>query len=208
MRRAPPHLVGKRVCLSLIREEDAPALLAFHQRNREHLAPWLPLFAESFWTHGYWRRYTRASSRLALRGHALRFVLRWARRKDRSVLGQLSLGPIVRSPLQSAELGFHLDHTLQGRGLMREALELVIAYAFGPLALHRLVACHVPENERSAALLANLGFETFGYSPSHMQIAGLHRDHVLRALLNPSTPRDPFTPERLPTPVTSTELAD
>jgi ribosomal-protein-alanine N-acetyltransferase len=41
----------------------------------------------------------------------------------------------------------------EGRGLMREALGLVLDEAFGLLALHRLEANIQPENTRSLALV-------------------------------------------------------
>jgi ribosomal-protein-alanine N-acetyltransferase len=68
---------------------------------------------------------------------------------------------------------------------MREALQAVVAHAFDELRLHRLEANHLPENERSARLLARLGFARIGFAPNDLFIDGAWRDHVLNQLLNP-----------------------
>jgi ribosomal-protein-alanine N-acetyltransferase len=46
-------------------------------------------------------------------------------------------------------------------------------------------AAHLPENTRSAAVLAALGFERIGVSRAYLFINGQWRDHVLNALVNP-----------------------
>lgn len=64
---------------------------------------------------------------------------------------------------------------------MREALEAGLAWAFGELGLHRVMANYLPRNERSARLLERLGFEREGYVRRYLQIAGQWEDHVLTA---------------------------
>jgi ribosomal-protein-alanine N-acetyltransferase len=66
---------------------------------------------------------------------------------------------------------------------MREALDLVIAHAFGPLRLHRLEANIQPNNLRSIALVRGLGFSYEGFARRYLKVGGLWRDHELWALL-------------------------
>jgi ribosomal-protein-alanine N-acetyltransferase len=47
------------------------------------------------------------------------------------------------------------------------------------------MANYMPRNERSAKLLASLGFEREGYAKRYLQIAGQWEDHVLTALVDP-----------------------
>ena len=56
------------------------------------------------------------------------------------------------------EIGFLLAHDLHGQGLMREALEAVIAHLFATHRLERLTAESDPRNAASIALLTRLGF--------------------------------------------------
>jgi RimJ/RimL family protein N-acetyltransferase len=56
------------------------------------------------------------------------------------------------------EIGFLLAHDLHGRGLMREALEAVIAHLFATHPLERITAEADPRNVASIGLLTRLGF--------------------------------------------------
>jgi ribosomal-protein-alanine N-acetyltransferase len=85
----------------------------------------------------------------------------------------------------SAMLGYSLDGAYEGRGFAREAVEAVIAYAFGTLNLHRLTANYHPANERSGGLLRRLGFVVEGYARDMTYLRGTWRDHVLTSLTNP-----------------------
>jgi ribosomal-protein-alanine N-acetyltransferase len=70
---------------------------------------------------------------------------------------------------------------------MHEALRAVIDEAFSPrLNLHRIQAAVRPENARSLAVVARLGFDAIGLSPRYLFIAGDWRDHQLFALTNPA----------------------
>jgi ribosomal-protein-alanine N-acetyltransferase len=93
-------------------------------------------------------------------------------------------------------LGYSIDAAHEGRGLMREALEAVLADAFGRLGLHRVQANVRPENARSLALLARLGFEREGLAREYLFIDGAWRDHVMTARRAPGWPA-----ERAPGPV-------
>jgi RimJ/RimL family protein N-acetyltransferase len=56
------------------------------------------------------------------------------------------------------EIGFLLAHDLHGQGLMREALETVIAHLLATHALERITAETDPRNAASIGLLTRLGF--------------------------------------------------
>ena len=68
---------------------------------------------------------------------------------------------------------------------MFEALSAAINYTFVTLGLHRVVANYIPNNKRSARLLARLGFEIEGRARKLLLINGEWRDHILTAKINP-----------------------
>lgn len=78
-------------------------------------------------------------------------------------------------------LGYSVDHSSQGRGVMYEALDTLIPVVFSQFGLHRIMANYMPRNERSGRLLQRLGFEKEGYAKDYLQIAGRWEDHVLTA---------------------------
>lgn len=160
----------------------AVALAQFYARNAAHLGPWEP------------RRegMSDAARQVELLSQAAQHAAedvgyRWLLSDDGvRIVGLVGLSNVVRGFHQSANLGYALDATLQGQGLMREALQAVMAEAFGPLLnLHRLQAAVRPENVRSSGLLRRLGFREIGLAQRYLQIDGDWRDHLLFERLNP-----------------------
>jgi ribosomal-protein-alanine N-acetyltransferase len=97
----------------------------------------------------------------------------------------ISFSGIVHDEFQTCWLGYRLDRSLEGHGLMHAALAPAIASMFQRYKLHRIMASHQPENLRSARLLRRLGFGVEGYARDFMQVNGQWRDNVLLALLAP-----------------------
>jgi [ribosomal protein S5]-alanine N-acetyltransferase len=186
----PVLLTTPRLNLALLPPDAAARVLAYHEANQEHLGPVSPQRPDNFFTHTWWRSRLAQDAEDWRRGLALRLFLlpRESPLSSAPVLGSVSLTDIRRGPLQSAELGFGLDHRSQGRGLMTEAVRAVCDYGFGPMALHRIQANHLPENHRSAAVLRRLGFSVEGLARELVLIDGRWRDHVLTALLAPRPP--------------------
>jgi len=60
----------------------------------------------------------------------MRLVMRWREGKERTVLGQVNLSALIWGAVLSGQLGYQIDARLQGRGLMREALELLMGYHY------------------------------------------------------------------------------
>ncbi|TWT32180.1 putative ribosomal N-acetyltransferase YdaF [Posidoniimonas corsicana] len=93
------------------------------------------------------------------------------------LVGVVNVNEIVRGVFQSAYLGYYAFVPHAGQGLMRQGLRRVIGRCFRDEKLHRLEANIQPENERSLALVAALGFAKEGYSPRYLKIGGKWRDH-------------------------------
>ncbi len=185
-RPAPPGLHGSAVRVNLVTAADAAALKDFHVRNRDHLQPWMPPLPDGFYALNYWRRWSAGAADLFAQDRSVRMTIHSLDKPDGPLLGQVNLNNIVRGAFQAAHLGYHLDRDAEGRGLMSEALSLVIDYAFGPFQLHRLMAGYVVGNARSAKVLARLNFRVEGIAKSYLFIDGAWRNHVLTALTDPS----------------------
>jgi [ribosomal protein S5]-alanine N-acetyltransferase len=98
------------------------------------------------------------------------------------LVGIFTISQIVRGYFQSAYLGYYANARHAGKGLMAEAMVLVLDHAFGPLALHRLEANIQPGNAPSIALARSAGFRLEGYSPRYLLIGGRWRDHERYAI--------------------------
>ncbi|AXE29977.1 alanine acetyltransferase [Chromobacterium phragmitis] len=179
-----PMLATARLRLLPADPALAASMLEHQLRNREHFAPWDPTPGEQFYTETYWTMQLRQRARDWEDGGGARFLLAAQARPER-VIGTVSLSNIVRGVFQACHLGYGIDHAHQGQGLMREALEAAIGFAFDELKLHRIQANYQPANVRSAALLKRLGFVVEGRAKDYLYINGAWRDHVLTALTCP-----------------------
>lgn len=174
--RPLPRIRTPRLLLALPPVEAVPGVLDYVTRNREFHAPFSPVPPEGFFTADYWRARLEANRSEFQEDRSMRLFLL---DDDERVLGTCNFTQIFRGPFQACYLGFAIDREAQGRGLMHEAADAAIRYVFDELGLHRVMANHLPTNERSARLLRRLGFVVEGYARDYLQIAGVWRDHVL-----------------------------
>lgn len=177
-------LLTARTLLRLAEPEDVPDLLAFYTRNAAHLAPTSPRRPEGFLTEAYWQQEIARNQDDFAAGRSARLLLCLAE-DPQPIIGTVNLNNITRGAAQYADLSYALDGQMQGKGLAPEAARAVIAYAFGPLNLHRVRACYLPTNARSGAVLRRLGFVVEGYARDYLLIDGRWQDQILTSLINP-----------------------
>jgi len=182
--KAHPTLQTARLILRLPSEHDVPALIRYYRENAERFAPTSPARPAGYHDEASWRSRIGEYRSEFERDQSLRFFL-FDSATDRKVLGAVSFTNFIRGPLQGCNLGYALCGSCEGQGLMFEALTPAIRYVFDELSMHRIMAGHLPENERSARLLKRLGFEIEGLAKEFLMINGQWRDHVMTALVNP-----------------------
>jgi ribosomal-protein-alanine N-acetyltransferase len=132
--------------------------------------------------------------RMLDRNGADNFYALLARRlEDDAIVGLFELSDVVRGSFQNAYLGYWVGEPYAGQGYMREAMQLVLRFAFSDLRLHRVEANIQPANKRSLALARRSGFRREGFSPRYLKIGGRWRDHERWAILSddPRTRRRP-----------------
>lgn len=178
------RLETDRLVVRLATPDDVEAILAYYRENAGHLAPYEPARPPDFYTTGFWKRQVRRSADDWRRDIAVRLFV-FERADPRTVAGYISLTGITRGAAHFAFLGYSLAHARQGRGLMTEALQRVIDYAFHDLRLRRVMANYMPWNRRSARVLDRLGFRVEGYARQYLKINGHWEDHVMTSLVDP-----------------------
>ncbi len=82
-----------------------------------------------------------------------------------------------------AEVGYSLRRDLWGRGIVTEALDLLIDLAFGPLDLRRLEADVDPRNLGSLRVLEKVGFQREGLLRERWETEAGVDDTVILGLL-------------------------
>jgi ribosomal-protein-alanine N-acetyltransferase len=177
------RLDTQRLTLRAPKAIDIAELRSVLIRNAEHLRPWSPSpppganpagFTELGRSIARHRRDWKAGS-----GYVFVMLLRGTREP---IIGRIALTSVTRGPFQSAQLGYWMDAGHVRRGLMSEAVDATLAFAFQRLGLHRLQAAVMPHNHVSRAILQKRGFREEGYAERYLRIAGKWEDHVLYGL--------------------------
>jgi [ribosomal protein S5]-alanine N-acetyltransferase len=100
------------------------------------------------------------------------------------VIGEIYLNQREEDRLNGrAELGFSLSRQHWGKGLMTEAAQTVMNWAFQTYPLNRIFATADPRNERSWHLLEKLGMKREGLLRSHLKWNGEIRDQLYYGIL-------------------------
>ncbi|HTA82512.1 MAG TPA: GNAT family protein [Bacteroidia bacterium] len=85
-----------------------------------------------------------------------------------------------------AEIGYELHPAYQKKGIMQEALPVLIKYAFGTMKLHSLEADVYPENAASIKLLEKNGFVREAYFKDYFYFNGRFMDTAIYSLIGPA----------------------
>jgi ribosomal-protein-alanine N-acetyltransferase len=104
-------------------------------------------------------------------------------RESGGLAGVININDVIRGNFQSASLGYYAFSPYAGRGLMREAMMLVLKQAFQKIKLHRLEANIQPNNRASLALVKKCGFVREGLSRRLIKVRGRWQDHERWAIL-------------------------
>lgn len=176
-----PVLVGRKVTLRLPRPKDHAEWAKLRGESRAFLEPWEPRWARDELQHSAWRHRLRRYRSDFSNGTGVSFFI--FESGSGQLAGGITVGNIRHGVAQSASIGYWMGERFAGRGLMAEALELVVDHCFRTLRLHRLEAACIPDNNRSVRVLEKAGFRREGLLRSYLKINGIWQDHYLYALV-------------------------
>ncbi|WP_432985388.1 GNAT family N-acetyltransferase [Dactylosporangium sp. CA-233914] len=173
----PAILSDGPVTLRPYRRSDARAWSEVRRANEQWLGKWEPT------PYGTWHdlnsvaafRAVHADLRRAARhGTAMPFAVCYEGR----LVGQLTLGNIVRRAFCSGYAGYWIDSRFAGKGIIPTALALVVDHAFSVGGLHRIEVNIRPDNAASRRVVEKLGFRQEAYHHRYLHIDGDWRDHL------------------------------
>jgi [ribosomal protein S5]-alanine N-acetyltransferase len=180
-RTAPLELVGWRVTLRTLSEDDYEVWREVRVRCRDWLVPWEPRPAGAPPTP---EDRASFSARCA------------ARERERQMEsgygfgiftggrlgGEVTLSSVQRGPFQNAFIGYWVDRDLAGNSLAPESVVVVMRFAFEELGLHRLEIAIVPRNRPSRRVVEKLELREEGVAIRYLEIDGRWEDHVRYAI--------------------------
>jgi len=176
----PEVLEGDSVELSFLELKDSEELLFLVNSSREHLSRWFP-WVESFLALEDASASIDAYQMQREMANGGAFGIR--RLEDGALMGEVILQWVDRKNL-SGSIGYFLGEEFIGNGYAREAVQLVVDYAFRKLGLHRLEISAAEENAPSIALALALGFQKEGFFRDFEFLHGKFLSHCRFSLLS------------------------
>ncbi|RUR05887.1 GNAT family N-acetyltransferase [Legionella sp. km772] len=151
--------------------EDEALFLNAVQKSRDFYFPFIvaPDTPEAFQSY-------LAKSKMA----SEKYFIAWNNQQE--MIGVFNISGMIHGVFKSAYLGYYavVDHA--GKGLMSQALNLVLHEIFTTLELHRIEANIQPNNSASIRLVTKKGFLKEGFSQRYLKIHGIWQDHFRFAL--------------------------
>ena len=176
-----PVLKGARVVLRPPRGRDYEAWRALRKQSREFLKPFEPRWTEADLNRRAFGARLYRGRKEAQSGTDFAFLI-FEKGTPETLVGGITISNIRRRAAQYANLGYWMGQQYAGRGLMTEAVGVLLPYYFDQLGLHRLHAAFLPHNLASWRVLEKNGFTEEGYAENYLQIDGKWADHVMFAL--------------------------
>ncbi|MGO4172218.1 GNAT family N-acetyltransferase [Bosea sp. TAF32] len=161
---------------------DYSAWAMLRIESRDFLTPWEPTWNEDDLTRASFRLRAKRAAREIASDEAYSLFIFEAHTEI--LLGGLTLGLIRRGVAQACTLGYWMGKRHAGKGHMAEAVRGAVRFAFSELALHRVEAACLPNNEPSRRLLERIGFQHEGLARAYLKINGVWADHLLYAVLS------------------------
>ncbi|NFU58568.1 GNAT family N-acetyltransferase [Clostridium botulinum] len=169
------RLEGTHVELKILTPEDSQDVYDYYVRNKKHLEPFEPARDSEFYTLEGQRILLMEGYKQFLNGTSINFGIYI----NKKFIGKIQLSNIVMGIFHNAFVGYSIDRDYQGKGYMKEALSILLDYAFEDMELHRIEASTLVDNVRSQRVLESCGFKEVGVSEKYLFINGKWRDHKI-----------------------------
>lgn len=177
--RARP-IAGPDVHLNAIDPADGPALWRAVEASRPELEVWLPWVPYNISVASS-QRYAESCAEDWDLGRSLRFGIR--ANHNAHLLGIVSLDNCVHLH-RNCDLGYWLDTSAVGRGLMTQAATLCLDFAFRSLGMRRVRCAVAQDNQRSLGVVSRLGFQLEGVARQAEYVGGRWVNHSVFSRLD------------------------
>ncbi|MBC8949993.1 MULTISPECIES: GNAT family N-acetyltransferase [Xenorhabdus] len=171
----------KQMDVHYFNEEMANAFQKYLVNNKDRLAPFEPLRTYEYYELNEVKKRIRATVNLQEKNKGVSLV--FTPKNSSDIVGNINFTNFVFGVFQACHLGFSIDTSFEGKGVMREVLTESLKHIRNKYQLHRVMANHLPTNDRCAHLLQRIGFIKEGYAKSYLKINGVWQDHVLNSFV-------------------------
>ncbi|RXT03876.1 GNAT family N-acetyltransferase [Ammoniphilus sp. CFH 90114] len=174
------EISGNGIDLRPLQMKDVSSLLELRSRNRKFLEPYEPKQRESHFTVDVQTEVIEQAMRNWEQdlGYSFGIFLK----ENGCLIGRVNLSNVVRGAWRSCTIGYFLDEDYNGKGIMTEAVGLVVDFAFSKVDLHRVQAGVMPQNLPSIRVLEKVGFRYEGLAKYYLNINGNWEDHNIYSI--------------------------
>jgi [ribosomal protein S5]-alanine N-acetyltransferase len=173
------ELKGQNVTLKNLTAGNAEELLEYYKKNKKYLEPFEPTKDSGFYTVEYQRKILNNNYREFLNGVTIELGIF----KEEKLIGKIKLSRILYGSFKNGMLGYSIDEAEQGKGYMKESVNLFLKYAFDECELHRIEASALVNNKKSIGVLTGCGFKMTGINEKYLLINGKWMDHATYYIL-------------------------
>ncbi len=168
--------------LRLPQMRDYEAWYRLRRASQDFLRPYEPRWTELDLARHVFSTRVRRARQEAEEGTDYTFFIFLETDGREELVGGITLSNIRRRAAQFVNLGYWMGQVHAGKGIMTEAVGVVLPFIFEVLDLHRVHAAFIPTNTASRRVLEKNGFAEEGYAERYLQINGRWEDHVLMGL--------------------------
>lgn len=168
--------IDDEVSLELAEEHHAQAIFDLTDRNRDHLAPWMPWVATTTTVADTMGFLTFIRGEYGA-GRAFHCNVVYGG----AIVGGIGLR--LDRTNRSCELGYWIDEGHTGRGIVTRATRGLTAAAFEQLGMNRVCIRAGVENVRSRAVPERLGFTFEGVLRASEKVGDRYVDHACYSML-------------------------
>lgn len=155
--------------------DDSEQLFDAVSRNRAHLSPWLNWVGKTTKVE-HSRQFIEQSLQQQKESVAMGIFY------ENKLIGGIGMHQWDRD-IKRAQVGYWLDKTYEGKGIMHKSLEYFISMLFEKIGLNKIEIHFVPGNKRSARVAEKLGFRMEGVIRQGILWNGMLEDIVVTGLL-------------------------
>ncbi len=167
--------VDEELELHRLQHQHTETLFELVDRNRDYLERWLP-FPPLTKSSQDIADFIKKSNHAWGQREGLVCLILW----HQQAVGIISFNKIM-SNLSKTEIGYWLDQSQQGQGIMTRACQRMIHFAFEELQLSKVEIRAARENRASRAVCERLGCQLEGIITQSEKLHGQLLDHAIYA---------------------------
>jgi len=176
-----PDLKGNGLFLRALKVSDYSEWQKVRSKSKDFLTPFEPRWREDELSKNAFLKRVRHNNLQASKKAEFSFTI-WQNDDGlQKLVGGVTISNI-RYYSGHANIGYWMSVDSANKGIMSNAVALLLSFAFDELKLVRMHAATLPNNIPSRKVLTNNGFWEEGYAVDFLSIDGKFCNHILYAL--------------------------